>query len=209
MILCITLTYRLFNFYETSSTDSKFDTLNKFYKDLLKLNNVKSKTEDTKQRKITVLKNAALLYYEWINVYEKEYEQVYESKDENWRKKHGYKNLKDLSYQADKVSKADVTEKEGEDEDKIDQELPPWIKVPKYRFNEIKDVITGSNESRLMTSIGKKKITLKNAEKLLEGVISGKIDKKEARKMYNNIADDANKLNRLELTEPRKKCFLF
>ena len=92
MILCITLTYRLFNFYETSSTDSKFDTLNKFYKDLLKLNNVKSKTEDTKQRKITVLKNAALLYYEWINVYEKEYEQVYESKDENWRKKHGYKN---------------------------------------------------------------------------------------------------------------------
>ena len=81
--------------------------------------------------------------------------------------------------------------------------------MPKYRFNEIKDVITGSNESRLMTSIGKKKITLKNAEKLLEGVISGKIDKKEARKMYNNIADDANKLNRLELTEPRKKCFLF
>ena len=48
--------YSLSNFYEISSTDSKFDTINKFYKDFLKLNNSKSKTEDTKQRKITVLK---------------------------------------------------------------------------------------------------------------------------------------------------------
>ena len=56
-----------------------------------------------------------------------------------------------------------------------------------------------------MTSIGKRKITLKNTEKLLEGIISGKIDKKEARKRFNSIADDANKLNRLELAEPRKK----
>ena len=43
--------YRLFNFYEISSTESKFDTIDKFYKDLLKLNNVKSKTEDTKLKK--------------------------------------------------------------------------------------------------------------------------------------------------------------
>ena len=76
--------------------------------------------------------------------------------------------------------------------------------MPKSRFNEIKDEITRSNESKLMTSIGKRKITLKNAEKLLERIISGKIDKKEARKMYNSIADNANKLNRSELTEPRK-----
>ena len=61
-----------------------------------------------------------------------------------------------------------------------------------------------------MTSIEKRKTTLKNVEKSLEGTISGKIDKKEARKLYNSIADDANKLNRLELTEPRKKkCCLF
>ena len=76
--------------------------------------------------------------------------------------------------------------------------------MPKSRFNEI-DMITKSNESRLMTSIEKRKIILKNVEKFLEGIISGKIDKKEVRKLYNSIADDANKLNRLELTEPRKK----
>ena len=149
-----------------------------------------------------------MLYYEWVDKYKKRYEQVYGNKDENWRKKHDYKNLKDLSYQLDEV-KIDEAEKEKGDENKneTDQELPPWIKVPKSRFNEIKNVITRCNESRLMTGIGKRKITLKNAEKLLEAIISGKSDKKEARRMYNSIADDANKLWRLELTEPRKKIF--
>ena len=41
----------------------------------------------------------------------KEYQQVFESKNENWRKKHDCKNLKDLDYQADKV-KEDEAEKE-------------------------------------------------------------------------------------------------
>ena len=50
---------------------------------------------------LTVLKNASLLYYELINMYKKEYEQVFENKDENWRKKHDYKNVKDFGYQAD------------------------------------------------------------------------------------------------------------
>ena len=75
-------------------------------------------------------------------------------------------------------------------------------KVPKSGFNEIKDLITRSNDSRL---VRKRKTALKNAEKLLKGIISRKIEKKEARKMYNSIADDANKLNRLELTKLRKK----
>ena len=153
-----------------------------------------------------MLKNVSLRYYELINIYKKVYEQVFENKDENWRKKHDYKNLKDFSYQVDEVKK-DEAEKEKEDE--TDQKLPPWIKMPKSRFNEIKNVITRSNESRSMTGIGKRKITLKNAEKLLEGIISGKIDKKEARKMYNGIADDVNTLNRLELTEPRKNAAYF
>ena len=34
--------YRLSNFYEISSTDSKLDTMNNFYKDILKLVQVKS-----------------------------------------------------------------------------------------------------------------------------------------------------------------------
>ena len=78
--------------------------------------------------------------------------------------KHDYKHLKYFGYQAD------VTEKE--DEDKTDQELPPWIKVTKSRFNEIKDVITRANESKLTTRLRKRNITLKDAEKLLEDVFN-------------------------------------
>ena len=63
-------------------------------------------------------------------------------------KKHDYKNLKHFSYQVDGVKK-DEAEKGKEDEAETDQELPPWIKVTKSRFNEIQDVITRANESRL------------------------------------------------------------
>ena len=67
------------------------------YKDLLKLHNVTSQNKSTKQKKRAVLKDASLLYYEWIHRYKKEYEQVFESKDEIWKKKHAYKNLKEIN----------------------------------------------------------------------------------------------------------------
>ena len=70
--------------------------------------------------------------------------------------------------------------------------------MPKSRFNEIKDVITRANESKLMASLEKRNITLKNAEKLLEGIISGKINKKKTRDIYNDIAEDVNKLKSAE-----------
>ena len=100
--------YSVSIFNDISIVNFKFDTINKFYKYLLKLSDVKSQNEITKQKNITVLKNASLLYNKWIDMYKKEYEQVFENKDENWRKKHDYKNLKDLSYQADEVNKAHV-----------------------------------------------------------------------------------------------------
>ena len=34
----------------------------------------------------------------WIDLYKKEYEQVFETKDESGKKKHDYKHLKDFSY---------------------------------------------------------------------------------------------------------------
>ena len=58
---------RVSHFYEISSTDSKFDTINRFYKYIKKLEDVKSKNKETKQRKITVLKNESLHYYKWVN----------------------------------------------------------------------------------------------------------------------------------------------
>ena len=63
-----------------------------------------------------MLKNASLLYSKWIDMYKKEYEQVFENKDENLREKYDYENLKVVSYQVDEVNKADVTEKEDETE---------------------------------------------------------------------------------------------
>ena len=74
--------YSLPNFNEISSIDSKFDTINKFYKDLVKLNNVKSR-DDKKQKNADVLKNATQLYNKWIDMYKKEYGQVFETKDED------------------------------------------------------------------------------------------------------------------------------
>ena len=109
-----------------------------------------------------------------------------------------------FSYQVDEVNKADVTETE--DEDETDPELPPWIKVPKSRFNERKDVITRANESKLVTRLEGRGITL---TKLLEGMISGKINKKKARDMHNDFAEDVNKLSKLKPTESRKKFCLF
>ena len=77
--------------------------------------------------------------------------------------------------------------------------------MPKSRFNEIRDVITRANESKLMPRLEGRNITLKNIEKLLEDIISGKINKKKARYIYNHIAEDVNKLNKSKPTESRKK----
>ena len=59
------------NFNETTSVDSKFNTLNKFYKDFKKLEGVKSRTNERKQKRITVLKNASFLYDQLISIYKK------------------------------------------------------------------------------------------------------------------------------------------
>ena len=61
--------YSVSNFNETTSVDSKFDTLKKFYKILKKLEDVKRKTKETKQKKIKVLKNSSLLYDELVRTW--------------------------------------------------------------------------------------------------------------------------------------------
>ena len=66
--------YSLPNFNETSSVESKVDTLNNFYKDFIKLQGIKSKTHERKQNKMTVLNNASLLYDELISIFLKKYD---------------------------------------------------------------------------------------------------------------------------------------
>ena len=60
-------------------------------------------TNERKRKKNNCTKNASLSYNGLIDIYEKEYNQDFESKDEDWRLKHYYKNLKDLDYQPDQI----------------------------------------------------------------------------------------------------------
>ena len=77
--------YSVSKFKEILSIDSKFDTLNKFYKYFKKLESVESQNQNTKQKKINVLKNISLLYNVLINIYKKEYNQIFKSKEKNFR----------------------------------------------------------------------------------------------------------------------------
>ena len=52
--------YSVSSFNKILSINSKLDTINKFYKDLLKLNDVQSPNEIKKQKKITVLKKCII-----------------------------------------------------------------------------------------------------------------------------------------------------
>ena len=97
--------YGVSNFNEITSVDSKFNTLNKFYEELKKLEAVTSKTKETKQKKVTLLKNASLLYDELISIYKKECNQTFKGMDKEWRLKHDYKNLKDSDYQLDQLQR--------------------------------------------------------------------------------------------------------
>ena len=56
--------YSLSKFYEISSIHSKYGTINRFYKDLVKLNDVKSRGDAKKPKKADVVTNILQLYYE-------------------------------------------------------------------------------------------------------------------------------------------------
>ena len=132
-----------------------------------------------------------MLYDELVKIYKKEHGQTFKCKDKEWKLKHDYKNHV-LDYQPDQPQQPDQLI------------LPAWVKVTKSGFNEIRSVITKGNESGLMTAIGKK-ITLSYTKKLVEGIINGKIYKSEARKMYNDIPENANATNKLNATKNRIK----
>ena len=84
--------------------------------------------------------------------------------------------------------------------------LPKWVNVSEERFNEILSTVTEAKNNGLRTNVDGKEITLDNAESLVKGVGSGKIDKREFKKKYNDIADDVEKiLNRSMLTRSRDR----
>ena len=98
------------------------------------------------------MKSASLLYDELTRIYKKEYNQVFKSKDKDWRQKYDYKNLKDLDYQAD----------ETDEEDKTDEAIPEWVEVSKNRFDATKNKINRNIDNGLEITVRDKKITLKD-----------------------------------------------
>ena len=60
--------------------------------------------------------------------------------------------------------------------------LPKWVNVSEERFNEILSTVTEAKNNRLKINLDGREIKLDNAESLLKGVGSGKIDKREFKK---------------------------
>ena len=81
-----------------------------------------------------------------------------------------------------------------------------WIKVSEKRFNEILSTVTVAKNNGFKINVDGREITLDNAESLLKGIGSGKINKREFKKKYNNIFDDVEKiLNRPMFTRSQNK----
>ena len=66
----------------------------------------------------------------------KEYIQGFENKDEDWRKKHDYKNLKDLGYQAEKDEKDETNDEE-------EETIPEWELREIIIFMQLREIIFG------------------------------------------------------------------
>ena len=125
------------NFNEISSIDSKFDALDKFYKDLERLETVKSKNKNTKKKKVIVLKMHQCFMMSWLVPVKKKKSnnnQSFKSKDKYCRLKHDYKNLKGLDYLPDQSQL---------DQSQSDELVPPkWVRVTKNRFAELLNIVT-------------------------------------------------------------------
>ena len=96
--------YRLSEFVKISSIESKFDTLETFYKELIDLKSLNARTTENMKHKSTVLNNVSELYDDLI----KEYKAVYErepkyDKYDSWKQKYDFKDLRNLDYQPVKL----------------------------------------------------------------------------------------------------------
>ena len=68
------------NFNKITSVYSKFDTLNKFHKKLIKLQDVRSKTKETKQKKIIAIKMYHCFMMNWLASIKNIYNHTFKAK---------------------------------------------------------------------------------------------------------------------------------
>ena len=119
------------------------------------------------------------------NMYKKEYAQVFEIKDENWRKKYDYKNLKDFSYEVDKTKK---------EEDKTVKKKIKQIKNY-HEFNELKDRLLGLKNNELKTSTNKHEFDFSYMKKLIKDIANNKTTKNDA---INILKEDSGYIEEIK-----------
>ena len=113
-----------------SSIDSKFDIIEKCYKDFISLTDVDAEPENI-VHKLVVLNKVSKLYDDLIKKYIKAYERESKNdKSDNWKQKHDPKNLKALDYKSAKLGTKSLP-----DEDRSDIKQP--TKSKQLNLNEI------------------------------------------------------------------------
>ena len=80
-----------------------------------------------------------------------------------------------------------------------------WVNVSKERFNEILSTITEAKNDGLKTNVDGREIALDNAESLLKGIASRKINGSEFKREYNNIVDDVEAMQKKPMLTRRQK----
>ena len=79
-------------------------------------------------------------------------------------------------------------------------------KCKRRKINVILSTVTEAKDNGLKINADGREITLDNVESLVKGVGSGKVDKREFKKKYNNIVNDIEKiLNKPMLTRSQNK----
>ena len=76
------------------------------------------------------------------------------------------------------------------DEQPDELKLPKLVNINKERFNDILSIITWATNDGLKTNVDGREVTLHNAESLLKGIASGKINGNEFKRENNDIVDD-------------------
>ena len=79
------------------------------------------------------------------------------------------------------------------------------VNVSKERFNEILSTITEAKNDGLKTNVDGREIALDNAESLLKGIASRKINGSEFKREYNNIVDDVEAMQKKPMLTRRQK----
>ena len=124
------------------------------------------------------MKNFDELYKNYYNDYKNDFDTDNELTEDK-KKKFNYKQFEldnIISTKSDKLK------------------LPKWIKESKTRFNEILSTITDAKNNGLKANVNGEEITLDQAESLLKGINSKKINVHEFKEKFNDIVKDVKKI---------------